>query len=107
MKIDYDVLLMLVMLASYTYTLVHRHIILAKMDKTVKIQRHSSGEINYRNIAAALGEINVNDPEMKKASFLSKVSQVILFIFIGFLVLDLLVKTADWLSIFIFQGRIH
>jgi hypothetical protein len=90
MESNYDLLCTLIMLVAYSYTLIYAHILLARVDRKVKIGRHVSGEIRHPAIAAA--KLNFKGPELTKALSLLRVNQVITYLFFVFLVFDLVAR---------------
>lgn len=87
---NYDLLFMFVMLVAYSYTLVHGHILLARVDRKAGIGRNASGEIKKSAIVAV--KLKFNGPELKKAMFLLQLNQVVTYLFFVFLVFDLLIR---------------
>jgi len=76
---------------GYSCTLGYAHILLARIDRKVKIHRPASGEINLKNIKALIvdGEENT---ELRKAIALLKMNSVIVAAFFGWLALSCMQK---------------
>lgn len=91
METIFDFLVSLVCLAGYCYSLIYAHVLLARIDKRMRIPRHISGEIRLKEIKDwALLEFKDVEPDIKKAIMLLNLSNYIVYAYIGLFIYSIL-----------------
>ena len=86
-----EIFVLFAFIVGYSSTLGYAHILLARIDRKVKIRRPASGEISIKNVKALIvdGEENT---ELRKAITFLKINSVIVAAFFGWLALNCMQK---------------
>jgi hypothetical protein len=91
MKSNSDIIIALVLLAGYCYTLIYAHFLLINADKRTNIRMHSDGQTKIKDIRiSGFAGSACGRPETKKAMLLLKLNYYIVYAFFGLLIYSLI-----------------
>lgn len=80
MKTRCDLLIALILLIGYAYSIIAAHILLAKIDKTTPIPRNVSGEIRLSELKKIVTSFDLTDSAVRATLFL-KVANYFIYAF--------------------------
>jgi hypothetical protein len=91
MKSNSDIIIALVLLAGYGYTLIYAHFLLISANKRTNIRMHSDGQTKIKDIRiSGFAGSACGSPETKKAMSLLKLNYYIVYAFFGLLIYSLI-----------------
>jgi hypothetical protein len=91
MSTSVEIFILFAFALAYCTTLGYAHILLARIDRKVKIHRPASGEITIKNVKALIADGEANT-EIRKAIAFLKINSVIAAVFFGWLILNCIHK---------------
>lgn len=93
MKSHFDVVISLILLSGYGYTLIMARLLLARIGGEINIPCDFTRETSFKEVKMSLTRFSRSTPEAKKAIILLQLNNYILCVFLGLIICGILFKT--------------